>query len=614
MIIALVKIIELIRNLISININKPDAYDKLQVIYCCDYKLKAIRNQVIDYAKINKIPFGIACIKNEDEISITYSVNTTERECLLIVADVYCTSKLLVQKRDSYVLFFDEITAFLDEESLDTKNQLEILLNNLPLNTILSSATLPPLEQILPLVNLYSYLNFPQSNSPSTNNVVVIKSTTSAKIGSEIYNLEGDLYYPNKYADNYSKLDEVILKCNNNKFISKLYTPKIVAKMWNNISTISTTNLSESIKSQIDENNFVNLFSNPGNITQTSMEKTAITYLNIIKEINNTDILNEFNTLNLAKNDPIDFENLYIYKQIRFRNQTLIITCDIVSFINKYFKQSYDIFLELLKKEKLTQDQVFKSINKYVNENEDITKTFKFICRFKLLYYTNQINLLNLPSEVAFAFLLGIGVYAPNDPNIPAEFTNLVISIANQGYFAYIISNTDIAYGTNWEIENILIDKTCFQNNAHSIDTLFQLFARAGRVGKSWKATIYCDHEIIMMLNNFIFSNEDVNESGILKKIITNIVSKNHLPEDILSSTPNQNAGGIFYLFKSNPFVKKINTFTDIYSVTSNLPISYNKKNTKNTNMDSKIVKISNNILNNNKIKHYKIVNNTKKL
>jgi hypothetical protein len=105
-------------------------------------------------------------------------------------------------------------------------------------------------------------------------------------------------------------------------------------------------------------------------------------------------------------------------------------------------------------------------------------------------------------------------------------YIKTIIKLSSNGLLSYIISNTDISYGTNFKIEYIIIDNTCFEDNNHSIYTLFQLISRAGRRGISWKASIYCDYLVIDLIKKFSIINEHTIEDLKFKKIIQKLIKE----------------------------------------------------------------------------------------
>jgi hypothetical protein len=131
-------------------------------------------------------------------------------------------------------------------------------------------------------------------------------------------------------------------------------------------------------------------------------------------------------------------------------------------------------------------------IAKYAGEN--IKKVYKKNIRapfpIELIEYHN----LNVSDEILTLLYAGVGVYSMIDKSICPNYTKVVLELASSGILAYIISDVSICYGTNYPISRIVV--TDDFANEHSINTLFQLFGRAGRVGRSWIAVVYVSSTI----------------------------------------------------------------------------------------------------------------------
>jgi hypothetical protein len=87
------------------------------------------------------------------------------------------------------------------------------------------------------------------------------------------------------------------------------------------------------------------------------------------------------------------------------------------------------------------------------------------------------------------------------------SYTRAVIELASNGLLAYLIADDDICYGTNYPIENVVVDDTCLTR--HSVKTVFQVFARAGRPGKSWKASIYAADAVLDMIRRSVHQTKE---------------------------------------------------------------------------------------------------------
>lgn len=106
---------------------------------------------------------------------------------------------------------------------------------------------------------------------------------------------------------------------------------------------------------------------------------------------------------------------------------------------------------------------------------------------------------------------LGIGIFSPI--RMHESYTRTVIELASNGHLAFLVADDDICYGTNYPIENVIVDHTCM--STHSVKTIFQVFARAGRPGKSWRSNIYADSSIIEIINEYIYSTSYIDKETI---------------------------------------------------------------------------------------------------
>src|SRR3989344_3272275 len=96
---------------------------------------------------------------------------------------------------------------------------------------------------------------------------------------------------------------------------------------------------------------------------------------------------------------------------------------------------------------------------------------------------------LNVSDTLITLLLCGVGIYSLEHKGLSMEYNHLVLNLASQGKLAYLISDNSICYGTNYPINRVIITDDYVEK--HSVNTLYQLMGRAGRVGKSWTAEIY---------------------------------------------------------------------------------------------------------------------------
>ena len=68
-------------------------------------------------------------------------------------------------------------------------------------------------------------------------------------------------------------------------------------------------------------------------------------------------------------------------------------------------------------------------------------------------------------------------------------YLNKVEELASSNFLAYIICDESLCYGTNFPISNVILEDDLAQRL--SMNEMFQLIGRAGRVGQSWTARAF---------------------------------------------------------------------------------------------------------------------------
>ena len=115
--------------------------------------------------------------------------------------------------------------------------------------------------------------------------------------------------------------------------------------------------------------------------------------------------------------------------------------------------------------------------------------------------------------------LSGIGVYCKTT-ELNDKYLSVVSELASAGKLAFLISDSSISYGTNYPISVINIDHGL--TKTETINTIFQLFNRAGRIGKSWFANIYIENNFInrlsrVLLSDILYDRYDIETRNFLK-------------------------------------------------------------------------------------------------
>jgi len=598
---------------LSIRATGKDYEKSIEVIYCCSEKLKTVRTQVGQCAFNGLIPFGVAT-KNENpdkpskpgkfstrNVAITDNYNCIKMGTprILVMADIQSAIHLLSEPGAStkYILVLDEPTVGLDQPHSLMVDYLAQIYAVMPKWTIFSTATAPAREQIPMLEQLFT------SKYPGAA-IDYIKSTR-VQIGSEISDLDGNIFIPHGECKSLDDLSRVISKIESDIFLQKPYTANIVQQMDQLLVSLSKEYGFSLTTGSNPVPDFKEYMMQPGHMNQQSIQNLGLQILKkVLGEASKMDecivgddqsnptissqIVTKFCSLGLNKKG-IDFTTLASGAD-QFSSQTLIVTSDPENFFNKYFNETWindmhelignkdksfaSIFakyskdLEKYKKdlEKIERGIEMKSKSKgsgdctedgavngksskeavdHKYEREDGAQSLKkpkilipesFIIGSPSymrtrsginprIYHPNEDidwEAIHCPDDYKTGLDLGIGIFAPGI--MSPSYTRKVIDLASNGELAYIIANDDITYGTNYPIENIIVDNTCM--SAHSAKTIFQVFARAGRPGKSWRANVFADRKVLAVINDYIFNKEyvDIEAKNMNKALVQSVL------------------------------------------------------------------------------------------
>jgi hypothetical protein len=559
---------------------------KLQALFCC-----CVENVCFDVASVayaNNIKFGFANIENNSVKIINSYLCSKDDDRILIIAGLDASLKLLMDDKkrmdderqkypdkvptSNYILFHDEVTA--DSDYLES----DVLLKNMqvlrycPDKTILSSATLPDVEQLTEFTQ--NYINrFPQFKDN-------IHTVVSNEIHSacDMYSYEGTNIIPHFGCKTIDELKKAYYVINKIPFLGRLYTPLVVKKMWDEMQGIN--NLPD-IKV---------VFSDTNNMKPDSVRKVAMQMLECLINTNSDELVNKLChiSFDLPKNtkekkqkeadeDDITWinddeeveEEEYNPTKIRLDKLadkdahkiaggiTLITSSNPLEFALNTFgpylemleKQGYDSVKKILQsyeKELDAYNEQIKRLEERV-KSEDVRSqkiqqlqqshpqinfpsVYQINTRRHLIKYASKhkeyINKYSVRSEfppekhpnnfsvdekLKLLLWCGIAVYNPNIENsqIDRFYTNYVHQMMSTNQLAIVVSNKKIIYGSNYPIRTVITDDEFSEK--HSMNSLFQLFGRAGRVGLAYRATVYISNTLSKKLYNFIHIDSGIN-------------------------------------------------------------------------------------------------------
>nr|QBK88834.1 MAG: helicase [Mimivirus LCMiAC01] len=531
---------------------------KLQLIFSCS--IDPVRQQVCMMAYNAGIPFGISVIE-DDIVKVINNYNCrNDKERLLIVADLNSTIGLLKKSKD-YILFLDEPTVGADEENHPITKAITNIIFIAPNKTILSSATLPNLEE---MNNMLKYC-------PGTySNIMIIDIYSGdALIGCEMIKKNGTTITPHNNCKSKDALMHIIHQLKTKAFIGRLYTAPIVYRLRQRMIECGVENVI----------NLESHFSDISMISQSKIQVLAVKLLEMLFDYDDTiieQICKEDDTTN--KLEQYDFNKMFTTQAHRYIGHCLVTVSNPLEFAAQYSKELlvdcptaeklikkynsdmslYDNGLKRLDvdiKNKIERSQMQQEmeeikrphiqfpeelrinsihhIKKYApdfyNDNNDNNIDKQLIPNLKVL--EDYPLGLNVPDWVMLLLFAGVGIYDPNNRIFNKTYTETVLNMASDGQLSFMISTDDICYGANYPFSHVVITDDIAKK--HSINTIFQLAGRAGRVGRSWVAYVHVGDETAAKITQYIHDTTDnistvegINMMSMFKNIYSELTTK----------------------------------------------------------------------------------------
>jgi hypothetical protein len=154
--------------------------------------------------------------------------------------------------------------------------------------------------------------------------------------------------------------------------------------------------------------------------------------------------------------------------------------------------------------------------NKYARTHCDIE--FRSPLKLDDIDYANML----VDDDILTLLFAGVGIYSNSCNDKVYETT--VLKLANEGRLAFLVADGSICYGTNYPITCVIVTDEFMSN--HSLNTLFQVMGRAGRVGKSWVANAYISRECAKKIINYRKEEEDMQESKLIISIYKEYINR----------------------------------------------------------------------------------------
>ena len=515
-----------------------------QIIFACS--VDTVRMQIAKIAYNVGIPFGIASV-TEKGLKISnnnlYCKDPSKR--VLIIADLVSTVEILKESQD-YILFLDEPTIGADQQDNSITIEVIKVILLAPAKTILSSATLPTENELEPIINKFKERHHQANiitvnsketfigceiNNLDTNETLLPHNNCKSekelryiigKIKDSIFInrlYTGPILFRiidkmNEYGINSIDLDEYF------KDISRLSQneiQKIIIQQLENLADTHNDDLigkvCEPLKHKLKDEPKKELSESSiwaedddnidGPINDAGGKYSKFKYLLT------SDAHKYMGSTLVTVKDPLDFAN-YI-------QQELLKECPSATKIIKQYigeLSQYNNDLNKLECAKKTVKSFKKDSDNPGNEENEATRqkelqrlldskpelkfphqliinTPKHISEYcsndkisdkKLIRFPDVSHYpldLNIPDWIYQLLFAGVGIYMPS--KLPKSYTTFILKLASETKLAFMISDYDISYGSNYPFSHVIITDDGAEN--HSINTIFQLLGRAGRVG-----------------------------------------------------------------------------------------------------------------------------------
>jgi len=445
------------------------------------------------------------------------------------------------------------------------------ILYYLPKCTILSSATLPLLDEISDITNRFKK-NYPES---------IIREITSNKIlvGCTIKDFDDNIIVPHNYCNNSKELELLLIKIKKYPLLGKFYTLPYLMNLNEFMKNYNLNINLESIESFDQENILENILL----LLERVVCNNTINF-NSFKSIQINDI-NE-NKYDNSKYDTtlgkIDYSKLLTTHAFKYLGCCLIATHNPLEFIRNNFYQMIEklknkinikninhVYDKYIKDDKNLKEQIEAIQTKYTSENvieekinsllnnkpkinfplalqinthEHIKNFAKYVKDYDDTLLKNvitpesiDISTYTIEEPVNFLLYMGIGIYSKN---LPSDYTDLVLEMLSERQLAFIITDESFCYGANYQISNVIINDDLADN--HSINTILQLIGRTSRIGKSWAGKVYLDTNTKKRLIEFFdapnidSSNEGKNITTAFNSIIEELELENKKEKELL--------------------------------------------------------------------------------
>jgi hypothetical protein len=582
-VVALAKIIGLAKNILTEHKNTI-------LIFCCN--LRSVMDQASQWLFNADIPFAVGSIDSDKTVKIinNYNCKSDSARVAIVCSPEVCVDLLVNSNDDTqYILFLDEPTIGVDVKSSTAKLNVK-LMSMLPKISILSSATLPPngydwIQNNHKIrhgdgtyIDIYSNKIHIGCEIKTFDGELVIphlNRTEFNNLKTTINNIRQLPFLGRAYTINVVKHMYELMKDENIKDLPNI--PQLFKDI-DNLNTDEVRNLAMIMLEKLSDTNNNDLVTKICS-SKIKMYEPRLIDDNSDKEVSenseNSDFEWEKDDDNVKQeiNNKVIFNKLGTSEAHKYLRQNLIATVNPYNFVKENFNDLLEDVkqdIQSLKRIHIIHSQELNLWQKELNKLEkqkfkndlqrtkmtDELQSAKPVLKFPFKYQINtkehiktyaktriaidksairdEINMSEIPElpiedDLVLLLYCGVGIYTAN---LHPLYTTTVLRLASENKLAYLISDSSISYGTNYPINRVFIMEDL--SEAHSINTVFQLMSRAGRVGKSWIAEAYIGNQCAQrIINCSNFLNDEL-ETDNINELYNQIIKENEIKDNAI--------------------------------------------------------------------------------
>ena len=494
------------------------SYKTTEFMFCCN--LVSVRNQVARLMYNAGIKFGVAYVQVVNDVESVRIVNHNSCKKDADRISVICSSdaahRLLKSAAvDKYVLLFDEPTIDAEKRKSKILDDNVRVMSYTPKRSIWASATIPPVEELRPIIDNYAGKHHGQ---------VVLVHSNEIQIGCDASTLSGTQFIPHMNCKTSDELRKILSVVSRVPFLARLYTYKTAIDLWQKL---------QALKINTDAMpNILELFKDINSLSADNVRAATVKILWAICEASDDDV--ERVCATPLGDNTLRLDRLGTAHAYKCPNMTLIAADDPVKFALENYADLLSDIKVRVKSGHHTLEKYSKELKAHNDAAEKLIKLGepaahalndlrehapkiefpgfahintsahwmkygqKIPFRTPLDLESIDFDSMDIFDDLKLLLCAGVGIY---DTNLSSAYSDTVLALASAGELAMVIATDRISYGTNYPFGKVIIPDE-FAN--HSPYTMFQLMGRAGRTGRAWKADAVMSDKVADALMEFV--------------------------------------------------------------------------------------------------------------